>query len=77
MIKTRRMRLLRYVLACTGEVRNTNISVKEPEGRDCLEDSGIDERIILNRILNRAWTGFMWLSIGENWQAFVNTVMEL
>jgi hypothetical protein len=45
------------------------ILVKNLHGRDHLEDSGMDGRIILICILKklgiRVWTGFNWLRIGS------------
>jgi hypothetical protein len=41
--------------------------VGNPEGRDQLEDRGIDGRIILKwsfRKWDGAWTGLIWLRIG-------------
>ena len=44
------------------------ILVGKPEGRNHLEDPGVDRRIILIRIIRkwdlRVWTGLMWLRIG-------------
>jgi hypothetical protein len=44
--------------------------VGKPEGKDHLEDLGLDVRIILIRILKiwdgRAWSGFAWLRIGAS-----------
>jgi hypothetical protein len=52
-------------VASRGERRITyRILVCRPEGREHLEDLGIDGRIILKRILNKwyvAWTGLIWL----------------
>jgi hypothetical protein len=51
-----------------GERRGTySASVGKPKGRNDLEDSGVDERIILKWIFERdggAWTGSVWLRIG-------------
>jgi hypothetical protein len=42
--------------------------VGRPEGRNHLEDPGVDGRIILKRIFKKwdggAWTGLIWLRIG-------------
>jgi hypothetical protein len=42
--------------------------VRKPEGRNHLEDSGVDGRIILKWIFERlvggGWTGSIWLRIG-------------
>jgi hypothetical protein len=44
------------------------ILVGRPEGRNHLEDPGIDVRIILKWIFKKwdvgAWTGLIWLRIG-------------
>ena len=44
------------------------ILVGKPEGRNHLEDPGVDRRIILIRIIRkwdlRVWTGLIWLRIG-------------
>jgi len=49
--------------------------------RDHLEDPGRDGRIILRWIFRkwdlRVWTGLMWPSIRDRWQALVNAGMKL
>jgi hypothetical protein len=44
------------------------ILVGKPEGRNHLEDPGVDRWIILIRIIRkwdlRVWTGLIWLRIG-------------
>jgi hypothetical protein len=41
---------------------------ESPEGKDHLEDQGVDGRIgskwILRRLVGGVWSGFMWLRIG-------------
>jgi hypothetical protein len=48
-------------------------------GGDHLEDPGVDERIILEWILEKwyggAWTGSIWFR--DKWRAVVNAVMNL
>jgi hypothetical protein len=52
-IKSRRMRWARHV-ACMGEMRNAyNILVGKLKGRDHLEDTDIDGKIILEWILRK------------------------
>jgi hypothetical protein len=56
-------------VACLGEGRGAyRIVVGRPEGRNHLQDPGIDGRIILKWIFKkwdgRAWTGLIWLRIG-------------
>jgi hypothetical protein len=49
------------------------ILVGRPEGRNHLEDPGLDERIILKWIFKwdgRAWTGLIWLRIGTGNRLF-------
>jgi hypothetical protein len=67
-IKSRRMRLAGHV-ARMGEGRGAyRILVGRPEGRNHLEDPGVDGRIILKWIFKkwdgRMWTGLIWLRIG-------------
>ena len=44
------------------------ILVGKPEGRNHLEDPGVDGRIILRRIIRKwdvgVWTGLIWLRLG-------------
>jgi hypothetical protein len=51
------------------------------KGRDKLEDTGIDGRIILKCILRKndlgVWIGFIWRRIGIGGYALVNTTMKL
>jgi len=56
-------------VAHMGERRGVcRVLVWKPEGKNHLEDPGIDERIILRWIFRQwdvwAWTGSMWLRIG-------------
>jgi hypothetical protein len=67
-IKSSRLRWAGHV-ARMGERRGAyRASVGKPEGRNHLEDPGVDGRIILKWILERldggAWTGSIWLRIG-------------
>jgi hypothetical protein len=67
-IKSRRMRWAGYV-ARMGEGKGAyRILVGRPEGRNHLEDPGIDGRIILKWIFKNwdggSWTGLMWLRLG-------------
>jgi hypothetical protein len=66
-IKSRRLRWAGHV-ARIGEGRSAyRALVGKPEGRNRLEDPGVDRRIILKWILKRldmgAWTGSIWLRI--------------
>jgi hypothetical protein len=46
------------------------VLVGKPEGKDHLEDPGVDGRIILRRIFMKwdvgVWTGSSWLRIGKD-----------
>jgi hypothetical protein len=51
------------------------------KARDDFEDLCLDGRIILKVIIMkedvRMWTGLIWLKIGGQWLAVVNTVINL
>jgi len=66
-IKSRRMRWMGHV-ACMGESRGVyRVLVGKTEGKNHLEDPGIEGRIILRWIFRKwdvgAWTGLIWLRI--------------
>ena len=56
------------------------VLVRKPEGRNHLEDTGLDGRIILRWIFRSwdvgGWTGSIWLRIGTEGRALVNAVMN-
>jgi hypothetical protein len=67
-IKSRRMRWAGHV-ARTGEGRNVyTVLVGKPEGKDSLEDQGVDGRMgskwTLGRLVGGVWSGFTWQRIG-------------
>jgi hypothetical protein len=67
-IKLRRMIWARHE-ARMGESRDVyRVLVGKPEGKSHLEETGIDGRILLRRILRKcdvgAWTGSIWLKTG-------------
>jgi len=51
-----------------GEEGCIKVMVGKPSEKDHLEDTGVDERIILSWIFRKwncgAWTGLIWLRIG-------------
>jgi hypothetical protein len=55
------------------------ILVGRPEGRNCLEDLGVDGWIILKLIFKRWNEGMAWMDLTQHrdrWQAVVNAVMN-
>jgi hypothetical protein len=67
-IKLRRMRWAGHVARMEQGRGAYRILVGRPEGRNHLEDPGVDGRIILKWIFKKwdgaAWTGLIWLRIG-------------
>jgi hypothetical protein len=54
-------------IACMAEMREIDIFLLENvKGRDRLERLGVDGKIILEWILARVWTVFIWLRIGTS-----------
>jgi hypothetical protein len=54
--------------------------VGKPEGRNHLEDPGVDGRIILKWIFERLDWGMDWINLArdrDRWRALVNAVMNL
>ena len=52
----------------------------KPEGKNHLEDTGVDRSIILKWIFNKWGGGMDWIVQAQNrdrWRAFVNAVMNL
>jgi hypothetical protein len=51
-------------------MKNSYIYFENVKGRDHLGVTGVDEWMILKRILKklniRMWTGFIWLGIGDS-----------
>jgi hypothetical protein len=57
------------------------VLVREPEGRNHLENPGVDGRIMLKRIFERLGGGDTnWINLAQDrdrWRALVNAVMNL
>jgi hypothetical protein len=54
--------------------------VGKPKGRNHLEDTGLDGRIILKWIFEKRDGGTDWIDLArdrDRWRGFVNTVMNL
>jgi len=69
-IKSRRIRWAGYVVRM-GERRGVyRVLVGKPEGKNHLQDPGVDVRIILRWIFRKwdvgVWTGSSWLRIGTS-----------
>jgi hypothetical protein len=65
-----------------GEGRNFyGVLVGKPEGKDHLEDRGVDGKMgskwTLGKLVGWVWCGFTWLRVGIVKPAVVNAVMNL
>ena len=66
-----------------GERRGVyRVLVGKPEGKNHLEDPGVEGRIIILRWIFRkwdvgVWTGSSWLVDRDMWRALLNAVMKL
>jgi hypothetical protein len=79
-IKSRRMRWAGHV-ARMGEGRNVyRVLMGKPEGKNHLEDQGVDGRMGSKWILARLAGGAEWIHLAQDrdrWRAVVNAVMNL
>jgi hypothetical protein len=79
-IKSRRLRWAGHV-ARMGEGRGAyRILVGRPEGRNHLEDPGVDGKIILKWIFKNWDGGMNWIDMAQDrdrWRALVSAVMNL
>jgi len=80
-IKSRRMSWAEHV-ARIGERRGVyRVLVGKPEGKNHLEDTGVNGRIILRCILRNCDVGGVdWIDLAQDrdrWRALVNAVMIL
>jgi hypothetical protein len=68
-------------MARMGEGRNVyRVLVGKPEGKDHLEDQGVDGRMGSKWMLGRLVGGVVWSHLAEDrdhWRAVVNAVMNL
>jgi hypothetical protein len=64
-----------------GKMRGTlRFLVGKPEGKDNLENLGVDGRIVLKSFKDIGWDGVDWIDVAQNgkrWRVFVNKVMDL
>jgi hypothetical protein len=67
------MRLVGHVACREERIGVCWVLVRKPEGKNHLEDPGIDGKIILRWIFRKwdagAWTGLIWLRIGPGGDA--------
>ena len=64
-----------------GQRRNSyRVSVEKPEGRNHLEDPGVDGRIILKWFFEKWDRDMDWINLArdrDKWRAVVNALMNL
>jgi len=56
------------------------VLVRRPEGRNNLEDLGVDGRVILKWTFTKGDEGMEWIDLAQyrdTWRAFVSAVMNL
>ena len=79
-IKSRRMEWAGHV-ACMGESRGVyRVLMGKPEGKNHLEDPGVDARIILRWIFRKCDGGMDWIDLAQirdRWRALVKALMNL
>jgi hypothetical protein len=80
MMKSRKMRWAGLVVRMEERSGVHSVLVGKPEGKNHLEDPGVDGRIILKWIFRMSGWGIGWINLARNrdgWLAFENTVMNL
>jgi hypothetical protein len=79
-MKSRKMRRAGHVARMEERRGVHRVLVGKPEGKNHLEDPGVDGRIILKWIFRTSGWGIGWINLARNrdgWLAFENTVMNL
>jgi hypothetical protein len=80
MIKPIKLEWERHVARMEGKKGANRVLGGKPEGKNHLEDPGVDKRIILKWILEN-WNGVMvWIDLAQErdrWRGLVNAVMNL
>jgi hypothetical protein len=78
-MKSKRMRWAGHV-ACTGDDRNLyRVLVGKPEGKDHLENQGVDGRMGSKWTLGRLVGAVEWIHLAQDrdrWRAVVNSVTK-
>jgi hypothetical protein len=78
LVKSRKMRWAWLQYTWESCEMHTNCWPENLDGKDHLENMGVNWRIILERILG--WDVVDWIHLAQDryrWQALVNTVMDL
>jgi hypothetical protein len=79
-MNSRRMRVSENVTYIREREGAYRVVVGKPEGKDHLEDPGVDGRIILRSIFRMRDGGMDWIDLAQDrdrWLAHVNAVMNL